>query len=528
MNMGFKDRKGLVIILFSIVGFTMVQEDISGRIAGLAPYRVEQPKTNYHRFMSLIGTGPVTDTKSENPLIIYFGGATGAGKTVLGTLYAQERGISYDAVKLAKRAGISTDFEKLRTALHLGKKQELYVLSVPKPTTREPRLTEMDGFDFYFVSAEEFERLRDNKRLAFTYQYPKGGAWYGVPASISWPTSLGLDSLTTMTGYEAFSKMAAAFPSAVGILVDAGTRDIEAHIKGRAASQSERETRLSSFPNDRRDFYEHRHDIPYSVMIDSLKALRTDITPDRVRLLLQEMDNPLRQVNAIVRWERYLRENGINLETNPQARFDHFLDHAVRLLFNGMEYGELRDRVGSGHPVSVFDLKKDDELLARYTSSKGISRALLDSIVEGIQANAVLDANGRRTIILSPYSIDYVPAVGGTGKRIILDLLAAKLNGTGAHLIHDGAQYKNESLLSLLKSPFYHIDEGLYATLSSDHVPVRELESPRSLNILFSNAPPEKASTSIKPIQLEEVVDMNVRLARDETVRNIFLRATQP
>ena len=141
----------------------------------------------------------------------------------------------------------------------------------------------------------------------------------------------------------------------------------------------------------------------------------------------------------------------------------------------------------------------------------------------------MFEANGRRSIVLSPYSIEYISAVGGTGKRVVLDLLARKMNGTGAHLVHEDITLVNQSFLSALESKFYHLDEGLYVTLSSDHMPVRELgNKARALNILFSDALPEKAMTAIKPMKLEEAVNINARLARVEKQRRIFQRATQP
>ena len=223
-----------------------------------------------------------------------------------------------------------------------------------------------------------------------------------------------------------------------------------------------------------------------------------------------------------------MKKKGIKLSSNPQDKFNYFLDHAVGLLFHGMEYKEIEEMVRDGHYVKAFDKQADSDLLERYTQDKGISRALLDKLVESIQVTAALEANGRRTIVLSPYSTDYISAVGGTGKRVVLDLLARKLNGTGAHLVHDDTRFTNQSLLSLVQSKFYHLDEGIYVTLSSDHVPVRELEKPRALNILFTDALPDEARKAIKPLNLEDTVNISARLARDETLTHIFQRATQP
>ena len=469
----------------------------------------------------------ITGRKTDYPLIIYFGGPTGAGKTVLEILYAKEEKISYNINDLAREAGVNINRNQLRDSLKLSKNIPIHVYSVPKLTTRDPRTTESHGIDFYFLPLERFDDLRG--KLLFNYQYPDHeGAVYGMPKSIKWPLKFGIDSLETMTGYTSFSKMAQVLPNAVGILVDADLRDIEAHIKGRAASAEEKENRLRSLPKDKQEFYEHRHNIPYSVFIDSLKALRADITPDRERLLYQEMDIPLRQIGAIVRWERYLREQNIVLPGGVQQRFDYFLDHVVRRLFD-MEYGELRDKLSSFVPVPVIDTtkEKDDMLLADYVKDRGLSRVLLENIINNVQVNAAIDANGRRTIVLSPPSLDYIPSFG-TGKKAVIELLARKLNGIGAHLIHEQIRYRNESLLSLLNSPFYHLDEGLFVTLSADHVPVKELERPRALNILFSDAPnPKEAKSSISPLSLDEVVDVRIELASDDTDRNIFRRATQ-
>lgn len=499
----------------AIKAYTTIEDAPTRRMIGLQSYSIFN------------GREHITGRKTGYSLIIYFGGPTGAGKTVLEILYAKEEKISYDIDRLAKEAGVNLNLNQLRESLKLVKNLPIHVLSVPKLTTRDPRTTESHGIDFYFLPLERFDDLRG--KLLFTYQYPDHeGALYGMPKSIKWPLKFGVDSLVTMTGYNSFSKMAQVLPNAVGILVDADSRDIEAHIKGRAASAAERESRLRLFPKDKQEFYEHRHDIPYSVFIDSLKALRTEITPDRERLLYQEMDIPLRQIGAIVRWERYLREQSVVLSGGPQQKFDYFLDHVVRRLFD-TEYGELRDKLSNFVPVPIIDTtnEKDDMLLADYVKDRGLSRVLLESITKNVQVNAVIDANGRRTIVLSPPALDYIPGFG-TGKKAVIELLARRLNGVGAHLIHEQIRYRNDSLLSLLSSPFYHLDEGLFVTLSADHVPVKELERPRALNILFSDAPnPKEAKSSISPLSLDEVVDARIELASDDADRNIFRRSTQ-
>ena len=292
----------------------------------LAPYKTTQDGSRIPILSALKDRyKQITGSKTEKPLIIYLGGATGVGKTVLATLYSKEEGISYDVLDLANEAGCMLDLDYLKQMLNLNPDERVSVLTVPKFTTRGPRDTEVHGIDFYFTKLKDFGKLEDN--IIFEYKYPKKGnkALYGMPKSVKWPLKHSIDSVTTITGYDAFSKMSQAFPNAVGIWVDANPRDIEAHIKGRSASDKERKSRLESYQYDRQRFIEHRHEVPYSVVIDSLRSLRVDITPDRERLILQELDAPFRQIKAITRWERFLRKEAIDTVRESQQKFDYFL-----------------------------------------------------------------------------------------------------------------------------------------------------------------------------------------------------------
>lgn len=498
----------------------------ASQMSHFSPYKIEE---NGYRKVSIVSAilrahnQPIKGTKSEYPLSINFGGATGVGKTVLSTLYSKELGICYDVVELVKESGANIDINKLRYVLNLGLDESVCVLTIPKFTTRKPRTSEMHGIEFYFVEPSDLEGLR--KHLLFTYNYD--GNSYGIPKSITWPLKHGIDSITAMTGYESFSKMSEIFPESVGMWVDAYPRDIEAHIKGRSASEQERQSRLSAFVKDREDFYRHRHEISYSVFIDSLKSLRTDMTKDRERLVMQELDNPFRQVKAIVRWERYLRRNGVRTEGDPQRTFDYFLDHVTKVLFNGISYEEVKDRLGKNENVPIIDNDKDAELLKKYSEAKGITRTLLEDIASRIHVNAVVDARGRRTIVLSPYTRDYITSIGGTEKRVLVELVTDKLNGFGTSIVNDlPGLYKPFSLLSGLKFS-YGIDEAIFIYLTSDHIPVTELDKPRALNIVFSPAPePQTAKSSIRELTLDEIVHIDTELAHDDIERNIFLRAT--
>jgi len=500
----------------------------------LATYSIEEHR-KYNPLISIFKKHePIKGHKEEKPLIIYLGGVTGVGKTVLATLYLKERGISYDAVDLGNEAGCKVDLGLLRETLKLEPDKRVIVRAIPKFTTRKARTTELHGIDFYFIEPKNFEKLRG--KVLFTYKYPENsdpensdGALYGVPKSIKWPLKHSIDSIATLTGYNAFSEMSQAFPNAVGILVDAKATDIEAHIKGRAASEQEKESRLHSYPVDLKKFHEHRNEIPYSVFMYALEALRADITPDRERKILEELDSPFRQIKAITKWERYLRENNISTP-EPQRKFDYFLDRVVDVIFNGMDYQELKGRVEKGDFVPVIDGKNDENLLQEYSDHKGMSKSLLENIANSIHVTAVLDANGRRSIILSPYDPTFIPAISGCEKKAITELLARKLNGLGTHLVHDRTGgYGFSSLSALMFSKDIRVDEALFVYLSSDHVPITELERPRAINIIFGNSPdPQKIKDAIHIPSLEELIELREKMIGQRVATDLFSKSLPP
>ncbi len=57
--------------------------------------------------------------------------------------------------------------------------QDGFAVRAVTATTREPRLGEKDGVDYYFLSEDEFLAWRDEGRLLEWNHY--GGNWYGTP-----------------------------------------------------------------------------------------------------------------------------------------------------------------------------------------------------------------------------------------------------------------------------------------------------------------------------------------------------------
>jgi guanylate kinase len=468
---------------------------------------------------------PIHARKTEYPLLIHFGGATGAGKTILANFYAKEMDIGYDVGHLATEASHEISLEKLREKWCLTPDQRIRGTLVTKFTTRNPRVTEHDGIDFYFLSRDLFEQKAGSMSVTYVYPEGKDGELYGLPTSVEFPLSYGIDSIVTETGWNAFSKVAAKYPGSVGIWVNADQPDIESHIKRRAASDVERESRLESSILDLQQFYKNRHSIPYSVFIDSLQSLRVEINPNTERQVLQDMDKALRQVKAIVWFERYLSSKEAKI-SGIQEKFDYFVDRATRKVFYGMS---MDDRLGKGHTVPVLDSDKDEELLENYSSdSRAVSRTLLDDIVARIKMVGARDINGRRTFVLAPYSAAYLTSINATEKKVVIDLLSRKLNGFGAHVVNESSKhYKGESLLSLA-----HLDQGLeealYVHLSSDHIHYSDLMRPRSLNFVFSQSDdPRDVQPSLRSLSIDEVAELSLSTATDQVVRGIFQRSIQ-
>ena len=500
----------------------------------LVPYQLEPHKGWYDNlpfFSWILPSGAkIRGKETHNPLIINFGGPTGSGKTVLATFYSKEEGIRYNLSELAKQAGIRTDLEAIKKFLNLNQGGDVNVYSVPKFTTREPRDSEAFGIHHYFVSKEEFGRLE--KHMLFTYRYPNNedGALYGVPKSIRWPLKSGIDSVITMSGYESFSRVSRLLsPDIVSIYLDGYPKDIESHIMGRRATEQEKQSRLDSYVEDRRDFFEHRHELPYSVFIPSYKSINVDITPGREKSVTLDLDNAIRQVKAIVKFERHLRSEGIDTTQDPQVRFDYFIRNSTRALFGDRPYEELKEILERGESVPVFDSIKDKELIEKYSGETGITRSLLERIADKVRVNAALDANGRRTIVLSGYSQEYIPSTRDFDKAVMVHLLQKKLNGIGTSIANkDPGTYNTFSLLSALEFKG-GVDEALFLYLSSDHVPIIELNRPRAINIVFSRArDPKEAQSTIRKPTLEELIQVSNQITRGQEERSVFELAIRP
>lgn len=479
--------------------------------------------------------GPTQSLKyQDNPIIFSLVGSTGVGKTVLASLFALECGISYDIGALANQAGIKLDYDPILKKLNLNSSDRVYVHFVPKVTTREARPGEIQGVDFYFLSKTKYQRLKKQKKFSFTYKYPstKKGKYYGVFSdSVNFPLENKTDSINVFTGFNAFNKMNQAFPDSVSIFVNAPAIDIENHINGRTVSQKEKEIRLEAFRKDLKDFSDHRHEIPYSVSLQTLDPIRPSITYDKIQTILRELDAPLRQLKAISRWERYLKQEKLD-SLGIQEKYDCFLDLLVKRVFNGMEFDELKDRVEKGDSVQVIDPEKDAETLEKYSLDKGgLSMSLLNNIAKELKVNSVCDANGRRTLVLSRYDDAYIPGADGSSKKVIVELIKKKLNGYGAHVSQERTgDYKNFSAFSALKfNGEIGVEEGLYIFLSSDHIPITELDRPRSLNILFSNSTVNSdVKNSIIVPSLEELTEEAEKMVGQRIAEKHFISSLPP
>ncbi|MGF2241491.1 hypothetical protein FF292_18925, partial [Bordetella pertussis] len=100
----------------------------------------------------------------EHPLLAYLGGTTGAGKTALSVLYSHEQETYFNMKHLAQEAHASVtedQINSLRAELGLQPNHRIYVRTVPKFTTRDPRSTEHHGVDFYFVTEKEFNEMKE-------------------------------------------------------------------------------------------------------------------------------------------------------------------------------------------------------------------------------------------------------------------------------------------------------------------------------------------------------------------------------
>jgi len=108
---------------------------------------------------------------------------------------------------------------------------------VTTATTRPRRATEEDGVDYYFLSQEEFQQMRDKGQfLEWAKVY---GNYYGVPkAEISQALSKGMDAVVKVD-VQGAATIKKILPQAVFIfLVPPSTEELELRLKQRHSESS--------------------------------------------------------------------------------------------------------------------------------------------------------------------------------------------------------------------------------------------------------------------------------------------------
>ncbi|MFI4875673.1 MAG: guanylate kinase [Blastopirellula sp. JB062] len=107
-------------------------------------------------------------------------------------------------------------------------------------TTRPPRAGEIDGKDYHFLSAEEFQRLRQAGEFLETFEVFGNGYWYGTLRSeVEDRTSRGISVLLEID-VDGAMELVKQYPAAITIFLSPGSHEeLERRLRGRGTEPEE-------------------------------------------------------------------------------------------------------------------------------------------------------------------------------------------------------------------------------------------------------------------------------------------------
>ncbi len=121
------------------------------------------------------------------------------------------------------------------------------LVSSVSATTRTPRPGEVDGVDYYFLSAEEFQRRRRAGEFLECFEVFGAGTWYGTPESEVAPSLAAGKSIILEIDVQGTLAVLERYPQAVTIFVHPSSVDeLERRLRLRGTDSEESiERRLS-------------------------------------------------------------------------------------------------------------------------------------------------------------------------------------------------------------------------------------------------------------------------------------------
>ncbi|WP_170953178.1 guanylate kinase [Bacillus cereus] len=151
-------------------------------------------------------------------------------------------------------------------------------------TTREPRFSEREGVDYYFVNKEEFENMIKNDKLAEWAEYGKEGKknYYGLTKD-EFNKRLSLGDLFIVCTVEGVIHYKQVYPEAITLFVHSSFEDIQKQLYDRGGNQQDINHRISLYNEEMKslelaDFVIQNK---YNHLEESIAALRSIIKTNK-------------------------------------------------------------------------------------------------------------------------------------------------------------------------------------------------------------------------------------------------------
>lgn len=142
-------------------------------------------------------------------------------------------------------------------------------------TTRQPRVGELEGDPYYFITHEEFKELYDSGELVESNDYAGHGNNYGVTRS-EYELKTNLGDCYFICDIEGMRQIKALHPNCISIYLLSDKEDVEERMRLRGDMEENIIKRLSTYEEEVKDLihYDHVVENEEGKMEDTVRKLK--------------------------------------------------------------------------------------------------------------------------------------------------------------------------------------------------------------------------------------------------------------